>query len=79
MNTGIPIAACYRRIKSLETVGLIKCVGKALTRKGKRIGIYSSQLKNAYIFFEDGKIKVRFELLNGKVVNFDSITQHNLI
>jgi len=76
---GIPIAACYRRIKSLEAVGLIRCVGKALTKKGKRIGLYSSHLKNAYIFFEGGKIKVRFELLDGKIINYDGITESALV
>ena len=67
----IPVAACYRRIKTLEKAGLIKCVEKALTKKGKRIGLYASQLKNAYIFFEGGKIRVRFELLNGEILDHD--------
>ncbi len=67
---GIPIAACYRRIHLLEKVGLIVCVDKVLTQKGKRIKIYLSQLKNAYIFFEKGKLRVRFELKTGSIENF---------
>ncbi|UCE72983.1 MAG: helix-turn-helix transcriptional regulator [Methanomassiliicoccales archaeon] len=67
---GIPIAACYRRIHLLEKVGLLTCVDKVLTQKGKRIKIYLSQLKNAYIFFEKGKLRVRFELKTGTVENF---------
>ena len=65
----IPIAACYRRIHSLEALGLIRCVDSVLTKKGKHIKVYKSQLKSAYIFFERGKLRVRFELDNGVIVN----------
>jgi len=67
---GIPIAACYRRIHGLEKAGLLRCVARALTQKGKRISLYMSQLKNAYIFFEDGKLKVRFQLASGITKDF---------
>jgi len=33
---GIPIAACYRKIRILEEAGLIQCVDRILTQKGKR-------------------------------------------
>jgi predicted transcriptional regulator len=67
---GIPIAACYRRIHALEKEGLIKCVERALTQKGKRISLYLSQLKNAYIFFENGRLRVRFQLASGTTQDF---------
>ena len=67
---GIPITACYRRIHLLEKAGLLVCVDKVLTQKGRRMNIYLSQLKNAYIFFEKGKLRVRFELKTGGVENF---------
>lgn len=67
---GIPIAACYRRIHALEEAGLLRCVERALTQKGKRISLYSSQLKNAYIFFEGGRLRVRFQLANGQTQDF---------
>ena len=66
----IPIAACYRRIRFLEKVGLIRCVDSVLTQKGKRVRIYLSQLKNAYIFFEHGRLRVRFELKAGVIEDF---------
>ena len=47
---GIPIAACYRKIRTLEEVGLIQCVDRILTQKGKRKNLYTSCLRNAYIF-----------------------------
>lgn len=67
----IPIAACYRRVRMLEQKNLIRCVDKILTQKGKRIGVYVSNLKNASIFLEDGQLRVRFELRSGAIENYD--------
>jgi hypothetical protein len=67
---GIPIAACYRKIKDLEKAGLIRCVERKLTRKGKRVSMYLSQLKTAYLFFENGKLRMRFHLTNGAINDF---------
>ena len=66
----IPIAACYRRIHLLEELGVLRAVKRVLTQKGKRITIYRSALKNAYIFFEDGQLKVRFQMANGITEDF---------
>lgn len=66
----IPIAACYRRIHALEKAGLLRSVDRILTRKGKRMHIYQSQLRNAYIFFERGKLRVRFQLASGVTSDF---------
>src|SRR2546422_894741 len=67
---GIPIAACYRKIRILEEVGLIECVERILTQKGKRKNLYTSCLRNAYIFFENGKLRARFQLATGQVKDF---------
>ncbi len=67
---GIPIAACYRKIRILEEVGLIQCVERILTQKGKRKNLYTSCLRNAYIFFENGKLRARFQLSTGQVKDF---------
>src|SRR6058998_16484 len=67
---GIPIAACYRKIRTLEEVGLIQCVDRILTQKGKRKNLYTSCLRNAYIFFENGKLRARFQLATGVVRDF---------
>ena len=67
---GIPIAACYRKIRTLEEVGLIQCVDRILTQKGKRKNLYTSCLRNAYIFFENGKLRARFQLATGAVRDF---------
>ena len=62
---GIPIAACYRRIRELEKSGLLECTERRLSRHGKRISYYLSMLKNAYVFFENGSLRVRFQLKTG--------------
>ncbi len=62
---GIPIAACYRRIKLLERYGLIACKERRLSQQGKRINFYLSMVRNAYIFFEDGRLRVKLELISG--------------
>ncbi len=67
---GIPIAACYRKIKELERAGLLRCVERRLTRKGKRVSMYISQLKTAYLFLENGKLRMRIHLTNGAVNDF---------
>ena len=67
---GIPIAACYRKIRDMEKVGLLRCVERRLTRKGKRVSMYISQLKTAYLFFENGNLRMRFHLTNGAVNDF---------
>ncbi|MEW5937874.1 MAG: ArsR family transcriptional regulator [Candidatus Thermoplasmatota archaeon] len=69
-NLSIPIAACYRRINTLEKLGLLVCVGRSLTQKGKRIRNYLSQLKDASIFLEEGQLKVRFNMKTGREINF---------
>jgi len=62
---GIPIAACYRRIKDLESAGLIVCQERRLSQQGKRVSYYISMLKNADMSYEDGKLRVRFQLKTG--------------
>ena len=62
---GIPIAACYRRIRDLEEEGLIVCTERRLSRQGKRVSYYLSMLKSAFVYFESGHLKVKFELKTG--------------
>ncbi len=69
-DLGIPIAACYRRIKMLEEADLVRCVERVLTQKGKRMSVYISDLKNAFIHFEDGNLKVQFEMKSGAIEEF---------
>ena len=62
---GVPIAACYRKIKILEDSGLIFCVERRLTQAGKRISLYKSNVKNAQIVFERNKVRAKIEMIDG--------------
>jgi predicted transcriptional regulator len=62
---GIPIAACYRKIKLLEDSGLLFCAERRLTQEGKRIGFYKSNIKNAQILFERNKVRAKIEMIDG--------------
>jgi len=70
-NLGIPIAACYRKIKLLDKAGLIFCSERRLTRAGKRVSVYRSKVRNAQIIFERGKIKARLEMVDGTIEDYN--------
>jgi len=62
---GIPIANCYRKIRSLEEAGLLFCAERKLTQAGKRMSLYKARVMNAQIIFERNKIKARLEMIDG--------------
>lgn len=62
---GIPIAACYRRIRELEKIGLLVCAGVVFNARGKGTKLYQSQLNGAYIFLLGERMKVHFKLASG--------------
>src|SRR6266511_4140990 len=59
---GIPIAACYRRIKDLERLGLMFCERELPSRNGKGLQLFRSRLKSVRIALEDGRLSARVEL-----------------
>lgn len=61
---GIPIAACYRRIRDLEMAKLIRCTERRLSRQGKRVCFYQSRVRTAALQYENGRLKVRFTMLD---------------
>ncbi|MEM0449586.1 MAG: helix-turn-helix domain-containing protein [Methanomassiliicoccales archaeon] len=68
---GIPIAACYRKIRSLEEAGLLICAERKLTQSGKRMSMYKSRVMNAQIIFEKNKIKARLEMIDGTTEDYN--------
>jgi predicted ArsR family transcriptional regulator len=64
---GIPIAACYRRIKALEEIGVLECKERFLNRRGKWVRLYQSGVKGMDVSFEDGRMKVRMTFRSGKI------------
>src|SRR6059036_4307628 len=59
---GIPIAACYRRIKELEGLGLVYCEQAEPSRNGRGLQLYRSRLRSVRIAFDEGKLHARVEL-----------------
>lgn len=63
---GIPMTLGYRRVNILTQLGLMVCQGRVLTRNGKWMKIYLSRVNRAYIFFEKGKLRMKFEMKTGE-------------
>ena len=66
----IPIAVCYRRVRQLEKLGYLRCVGKKLNGFGRWVKLYQSQVVNAHFFLEKGKFRARVQLSSGTVDDF---------
>ena len=62
----IPIAACYRRIHSLEDAGLLECTGERTGIQGKKIKVYRSLLRRAKIEFKNGRLVAEMEMTDGR-------------
>jgi len=67
----IPIAACYRKIRTLEDAGLIECSERKLTQAGKRMSMYKARVRNAQIVFEKNRIKARLEMTDGTTEDYN--------
>ena len=65
---GIPLTLGYRRVNTLLSEGLLICEGKTLTQRGKWTKLYVSQVRRAQIFFDEGKVRLKFELRTGQVI-----------
>lgn len=71
----IPIASCYRKMHELETLGLVRCVERTLTREGKRMKLYRSMLHEANISMASGAVR-----LHGAVqVQDEFSSDHHLV
>jgi len=60
---GIPIAACFRKIKALKKKGLLNVTESVRTANGKNVEYYTANLENAYVFYDSGRVKVRFTVI----------------
>lgn len=56
---GIPMAACYRRIRMLKGAGMLREVDKALSEGGKSVAIYRSTVESAEVTLMGGRLIVR--------------------
>lgn len=56
---GIPIAACYRRIRTLKEAGVLKEEGRAVSIGGKPVATYRSSLEKAEVILTDGRLRIQ--------------------
>ena len=63
---GIPIAACYRRIRLLERVGLVYCERALPSRNGKGLQLFRSRLKSVRVSLEEGHLKASIVIDDGQ-------------
>lgn len=55
---GIPIAACYRRIRVLRDAGLLREEGRAVSIGGKLVARYRNAVDKAEVLLQDGRLRV---------------------
>ncbi len=58
---GIPIVACYRRLRQLEDLGVIAPSRVAAASAGHSIRLFRSHLRSARIVFEEGRLWAKVE------------------
>ena len=56
---GIPIAACYRRIRELEGMGLVFVERELPSRNGKGLQLFRSRLRSVRVSLEEGRLRAR--------------------
>jgi hypothetical protein len=54
----IPIVHCYRKIRHLESLGLLKKAATLFSDNGKGVTLYSSQIGGAKLFYSENKLKM---------------------
>ncbi len=58
----IPLASAYRKIKELESFGLIKVEETKLTKDGKRYKLYRSQVENFEVSYHRDMLKIKLHI-----------------
>lgn len=59
VEIGIPLAACYRRIRSLRDAGLLKEDSKVMSDGGKSVSAYVSAVDSAEVMLKDGRLTIQ--------------------
>ncbi len=62
---GIPIAACYRRIRQLEDLGLVYCERALPSRNGKGLQLFRSRVRSVRVSLEEGRLKASIVIDTG--------------
>ncbi len=71
----IPIVQTYRKIRHLESLGLLRKAGTLIRDNGKTTTLYSSQIRGAKLFYSKNKLKMLLKIPLRKVDNSGYHTQ----
>lgn len=63
MAYGIPLAICHRKVLVLVNDGLLTETRAHLCQDGKTIKFYRANMENAYVFYDNGRFKIRFKII----------------
>ena len=63
---GIPIAACYRRLRQLESAGLVYCERALPSRNGKGLQLFRSRLRSVRVRLEEGRLTASVVIDDGQ-------------
>ena len=58
----IPIVQTYRKIRLLESLGLLNRAGTLYRENGKSVTLYSSQMKDAKLFYSKNKLQLALKI-----------------
>jgi len=58
---GIPIAACYRRIRALKDAGVLREESRVVSIGGKMVATYRSVVESAEVMLHDGRLTVQIK------------------
>ncbi len=67
---GIPIAVCFRKVRKLSNMGLMEVKETIFSSNSKKVDYYTANLDNAYVFYDSGKLKVRFKVVLQMATDF---------
>ena len=59
---GLPIVACYRRIRVLEDLGVLGVSRSLMSSAGHPVRLFRSHLRSAQITYEEGRLVATIEL-----------------
>ena len=59
----IPIAVAYRRVATMEDLGLIRCAREDESYRGKKVKLYACAVRSLQLGFREGKMSMVYDPL----------------
>ncbi len=65
-RTGLPPAACYRRLRTLVEAGFAAAEGSVRSRNGKQARRYAALVSRLQVVFDGARLHVNYDLRDGR-------------